>query len=181
MNCANPCTESIPAYLSGAFTLYLQREGGAPRNIGNIVVGNLQEQIETFIGTTADGSDPNQQTVIQVRQAVNLIATADEIVCENLRDWLQSTPANITGGQRLPFTHVEQKTVFRAIAEIDLCNGTSLQIVIHRCSIVSAFDLLFQPGSITGNQFTLQALRDSTHPTNPYGYLEIVPGGCSLS
>lgn len=175
------CTELLPAYLQGSFTLTLQDGDDEPRNIGNIVVGTFQDEGETFIGTLADGSEPEQQSAYFVRQSVNLIVTADEITCQNLHLWLEGDIVNVAGGQRIELEHVIARRHFRAVASRDLCDGSSLSIVLHRVAIVTTSDLLFQSAAITGNQFTLRALRHSGFPGNPYGYVEISPGDCELS
>ena len=176
-----PCTEEVPAYLQGSFTLTLQREGDEPRDIGNIVVGTFQDEGETFFGTLADGSDPTQQSAFFVRQSVNLIVTADEITCENLRLWLEGDIVNIPGGQQIMLEHVIARDHYRAVASRDLCDGSSISIILHRVAIVTTSDLLFQSAAITGNQFTLRALRDANYPDNPYGYVELVPSDCQGS
>lgn len=175
------CSELLPAYLQGSFTLTLQDGDGEPRDIGNIVVGTFQDEGETFIGTAADGSEPEQQSAYFVRQSVNLIVTADEITCENLRLWLEGEMVNMVDGQRIRLEHVIARRHFRAVATRDLCDGSSISIVLHRVAIVTTSDLLFQSAAITGNQFTLRALRHSGFPENPYGYIELVPGDCELS
>ncbi len=175
------CAQDAPAYLQGSFSLTLQRDGEEPRDIGNIVVGTFQDEGETFIGTLADGSDPDQQSAFFVRQSVNLIVTADEITCQNLHLWLEGEIVNLVGSQMIQLEHVIARTHFRAVATRDLCNGSFLSIVLHRVAIVTTSDLLFQSAAITGNQFTLRALRDAGYPENPYGYIEISPGDCELS
>lgn len=176
------CTEEIPNYIAGSFTLFLLREGEETyRDIGNVVVGTFQDEIETFIGAPADGSLLDVQNVYQIRHAVNLIVTADEITCENLRLFLQGPAVNIPGGNRILLDHVQRRDIFQAIAERDLCNGTFLQIVLHRVSVVTPTDVLFQQATILGNQFTLRALRDPNNTDHPFGYWEIVPGDCAVS
>lgn len=181
VECQDNCLEAIPAYLQGSFMLTLQHGDGEPRDIGNIVVGTFQDEGETFIGTLADGSDPDQQSAYFVRQSVNLIVTADEITCENLHLWLEGDIVNIPGGQRIELEHVIPRRHFRAVATRDLCDGASLSIILHRAVIVTTSDLLFQSGAITGNQFTLRALRDSNFPDNPYGFVELSPSDCQVS
>lgn len=176
-----PCTETVPAYINGSFVLTLQREGEEPRDIGNVVVGTLQDEVDTFIGCPADGSELTGQTVYQVRNSVNLIVSADEITCENLRLWLQGPATNVPGGQRILLDQVIRRDPFRAVASKDLCNGSYLEIVLHRAFIVTPIDVLFQSGAISGNQFTLRATRDPFFPSHPYGYVEIVPGDCDSS
>ncbi len=134
-----------------------------------------------YHGTLADGSDPDQQSAFFVRQSVNLIVTADEITCQNLHLWLEGEIVNLVGSQMIQLEHVIARTHFRAVATRDLCNGSFLSIVLHRVAIVTTSDLLFQSAAITGNQFTLRALRDAGYPENPYGYIEISPGDCELS
>ena len=175
------CAQDVPPYLQGSFSLTLQAPGDEPRDIGNIVVGTFQDEGETFFGTLADGSDPDQQSAYFVRQSVNLIVTADEITCENLRLWLEGEMANVPGGQRIRLEHVIARTPFRAVASRDLCDGSNISIILHRVFVVTTSDLLFQSSAITGNQFTLRAMRDAGYPESPYGYIEVTPGNCELS
>lgn len=171
----------MAAYLTGAFDLTLQRTDQEPRNIGNVVIGTMQDEVETFYGCPADGSDPDGVTAYQIRHAFNLIVSADEITCENLRAWLETPVTNIPGGQRLSLEMILEKSPFRAVATQTLCDGTDISIVLHRVFITTPLDLLFQSGAITGNQFTLRAVRDYAYPTNPFGYIDVTDGGCSTS
>lgn len=176
-----PCEEGIPAYINGSFTLTLERFGEDPRDIGNVVVGTFQDELDTFIGCPADGSEPTGQTVYQVRNSVNLIVSADEITCQNLLVYLQGPAVNVPGGNRILLDQVLRRDPFRAVASRALCNGSSIEIVLHRAFIVTPIDILFQSGAITGAQFTLRATRDPTYPTHPYGFVDIIPGDCDLS
>jgi hypothetical protein len=176
-----PCLDAVPAYLQGSFALTLQRDGEDARDIGNVVIGTLQDEVETFFGCPADGSEMEGQTAYQVRSTVNLIVSADEITCENLLMWLQGPMVNVPGGQRILLSQVLRRDPFRAVATRDLCNGAFLSIVLHRAFIVTPVDILFQSGVISANQFTLRATRDPNNPTHPYGYLELSPSDCALS
>lgn len=172
---------SIPPLLSGAFDLTLQREGEAARNIGNVVIGTLQDSLETFFGAPADGSQAWGQNAYSIRESINLIVSADEITCENLRLWLETPVVNVAGGQELLFEHILERSAFRAVATKELCDGTEIEIVLHRVFLMTPLDLLFQSGAITGNQFTLRAMRDPDYPTNPFGKIFIANGDCASS
>lgn len=175
------CTEDVPAYINGSFTLTVQREGESPRDIGNVVVGTFQDEVDTFFGCPADGSEPTGQTAYQVRSSVNLIVSADEVTCQNLLLWLQGPSVNVAGGTRILLDQVIRRDPFRVVATRDLCNGSTLEIVLHRAFLVTPVDILFQSGAISGNQFTFRATRDPLFPTYPYGYVEIVPSDCPQS
>ena len=175
------CSEETPELLRGSFDLFLTPEGETEHNVGNVRLGTFQERLTTFEGFPPDGSLPDDRETIYQRESVSLVVTADHMTCRNLGLWLEASPVNVLGGFRLNLDAFGTRTNIRVLLQREMCSGTRLDIVLHRAQIVSPSDLLFTPDSLTVQQFTLRALRDSSRPSDPYGYFQLVPGDCAVS
>ena len=176
-----PCTEQALPLLKGTFDFFVEGEDGGVRDIGNVLMGTFQEAIETFEGFPADGSDRLNRYVYAVRQSIGFAVTTDHVTCRNLVMFLNSSPANTIGGVRIPLDFAHRRENFRATLEQETCDGALLRIVIHRAQVVTPLDLLLSDNAFTAIQFTMRALRDASRDSDPYGYLELLPGDCEVS
>lgn len=174
------CSEDVPALSVGVFRLWLERDGEPARDVGNVVVGNLREAVESFEGCPADASELDRRTAYQVRSAVEIVCQLDEFTCENLLDWLTGPAVNVAAGTRFYLQAVQRKALYRMTLRKSLCDS-ELSVVIHRAYIASELDLLFSVDAFSGQQLVFRALRDPSHPTNPYGYVELTPAHCGTS
>lgn len=179
ISCA-PCTEPSPAYSVGVFRLEVRRDDEPARDVGNVVVGTIREIIERFEGCPANATVIDRRLAYQVRQAIEVVAQMDELTCENFRDWLVGPAVNVVAGTQIQLQAVQASPIFRLVLRHEICEGTTLSLVIHRAYIVSELDVLFSSEAFSGQQLVFRALRDPDHPTNLYGYLEIT-GSCGSS
>lgn len=175
------CSEEALPFLRGTFDLFLTAEGEAERSVGNVRIGTIQEDLDVFEGFPPDGSEPSDRNTYFSRRSMTILVTADHFTCQNLALWLEAEPVNVPGGFRLNLEACGQRRNVRALLERDLCNGTILQLVLHRTQVVTPADFLLTQDSITAAQFSLRALRDSSRPADPYGYVQLVPGDCASS
>lgn len=174
------CSEDVPNVSVGTFRLFLERDGEPARDVGNVVVANLRENIETFEGAPANWTMRDRRSAYQIRNWIELVCQLDEFTCENLRDWLTGPAVNVAHGTRMLLQAVQAKPIYRLTFSKDFCGGV-LSVVIHRAYIVSELDVLFAADAFSGQQLVFRALRDPDFPTHPYGYVEITPGQCGTS
>ncbi len=161
-------------YTLHTFDLILTRTGYSPVNVGNVVAGNIAEDVQFEDSFDPLGLDESPR-ITAIRNAVTIELEFDEYTAENLALALDEeiTYYNSVNCQ-INLTHVKQQTVYGATLIHTMPSGVIIRLVFRRASITSPFEMPFSE-DWSRSPMLLRSLYDKTSPGSPFGYLQIEP------